>query len=539
MKTGLFFLSLFIVSISWSQSLQEANDWFDNYEYDKAAEIYSKYAESKELQVEDSKRLTYSYYVTGQHQKCLPIVETLVTMDDTEPMFYFIHAESNMGVKKYDQAIDLYKKYQSMDTEFDVTNKIASCEYLKMKPQDAFVSNSIMQDNSSRAEHTGGAFGEDILSYKELGMDSLGNSIESDSVFNAEFFIVRPFVSSKDGSVNQINFPDSIPNISIPSIALDNSTSKVYFTVMRPTSKNDIDAVPHIFIGDYLKGSYTVANIKPWIYSGYDDSTACGYATLNSAGNMMVFSKSGALTKGSDIYYSEKNSSGWSFPKVLENVNTSSEEMFPLFNGDSILSFASDGRLGYGGLDIYTASINGNEVSNVKHLSNPVNSFKDDFNFVYYSVDSARYSSNRSGGKGDDDMYFVKFREPVIEKIDTVIPFVEKWVDQMVYFDFDKFTLQKDEKIIDELIKYLKDNSDKTIILTGHTDARGNKFYNHNLGLQRANQVKDELVTLGISRSQIIAYSKGISQPQVDCETKRCSEEEHAKNRFVTIKLNK
>ncbi len=81
-------------------------------------------------------------------------------------------------------------------------------------------------------------------------------------------------------------------------------------------------------------------------------------------------------------------------------------------------------------------------------------------------------------------------------------------------------------------------NSSKTIILTGHTDARGTDYYNHSLGLKRANQVKDQLATLGINRSQIIAYSKGISQPQVDCSSKQCSEEDHAKNRFVTIKLS-
>ena len=213
--------------------------------------------------------------------------------------------------------------------------------------------------------------------------------------------------------------------------------------------------------------------------------------------------------------------------------------MFPLFIGDSLLSFASDGRLGYGGLDIYLAELNGSLVSKVSHFSKPVNSMNDDFNFVYYSIDSARYSSNRPGGSGDDDIYFIKITEPII--IDTVVPidpFITNWIDQIIYFDFDKFTLKKGDKIIDELIVFLKKNEKVTISVTGHADARGTLDYNDKLGLKRANQVKNELVSLGILEEQITTYTKGKTSPQVDC-SKGCSEKDHAKNRFAVIKLLK
>ena len=69
--------------------------------------------------------------------------------------------------------------------------------------------------------------------------------------------------------------------------------------------------------------------------------------------------------------------------------------------------FSSDGRVGLGGLDVYGAGILPNgSFSEVQNLGAPVNTNYDDF--AYY-IDSQTkngfFSSNREGGKGDDDIY--------------------------------------------------------------------------------------------------------------------------------------
>ncbi len=538
MKALLLIVTVVSLSTGWSQSLQEANRWFDNYEYAKAAEIYKQYSENEQLPTDDFKRYAYAYYITGEYAKCLPLVDSLVQQKNIEPVFIYIQGECNLGLENYDEAKASYIKYQSLDDEYKVENKIASCDYLKTVAQMGYVVNKSIATNTSKADFTGGSFGENKVLYKELGLDSIGTVIESGDMSQSELFLVRPLVVTDDGSLNQIAFPDSIPNFSVPSIAYSNASNKVYFTVMQPVSKVEIDAVPHIYEGEFVDSSNSVVNMKRWQFSGYEDTTACGYATINSAGNKLIFSKIGSRTKGADLYYSNWNNGKWSLPIELENVNSNGNEMFPLFNGDSILSFSSDGQLGFGGLDVYLASWDGNSATNVTHFASPVNSIDDDFNFVYYSADSARYSSNRIGGKGDDDIYFIKFKEPLIEEPVIVKPptFTETWVDQIIYFDFDKFNLQKDEKIIEELIAYLKKNENKRISVIGHTDARGTEKYNMELGLKRANRVKNELASLGINKEQIDVVSKGKSDPQVDCSG-GCSEQNHAKNRFVLIQL--
>jgi outer membrane protein OmpA-like peptidoglycan-associated protein len=81
--------------------------------------------------------------------------------------------------------------------------------------------------------------------------------------------------------------------------------------------------------------------------------------------------------------------------------------MFPFLVGDTTLYFSSTGHVGLGGLDIFYTSLNNDEQ--VKNIGYPLNSHYDDFSFVCFPSEIVGYlSSNRKGGKGDDDIYTAK-----------------------------------------------------------------------------------------------------------------------------------
>ncbi|GHT45679.1 peptidoglycan-associated lipoprotein [Endomicrobiia bacterium] len=83
-----------------------------------------------------------------------------------------------------------------------------------------------------------------------------------------------------------------------------------------------------------------------------------------------------------------------------------------------------------------------------------------------------------------------------------------------VYFDFDKSDLTSDAlETLKENAKRLKDNSELTVIIEGHTDNRGTAEYNLSLGQRRATKVKEYYVQLGVAGDRIKTISYGREKP--------------------------
>lgn len=142
------------------------------------------------------------------------------------------------------------------------------------------------------------------------------------------------------------------------------------------------------------------------------------HPTLNKDGSKLYFASDMPGTLGqSDIFYVTIDANGgFSVPQNLgTDVNTEGRETFPYISEDDILYFSSDGRPGLGGLDVFaTNSEKGVGKNQVVNLGAPINTEEDDFSFVVDAENKKGYfASNRSGGKGNDDIYsFIELESP-------------------------------------------------------------------------------------------------------------------------------
>jgi len=91
--------------------------------------------------------------------------------------------------------------------------------------------------------------------------------------------------------------------------------------------------------------------------------------------------------------------------------------------------------------------------------------------------------------------------------------------------------------VSDEYIKKLKlvldNNPSAKVEVTGHCDNTGSEAFNKILGQKRADFVKSYLVNAGINTDQIVASSKGFSEPVMPNSTR----EGRAANRRTEIKV--
>ena len=153
---------------------------------------------------------------------------------------------------------------------------------------------------------------------------------------------------------------------------------------------------------------------------GGDSSSSIGHPTLSSDENTILFSADFPNgSGGQDIYIAHRKKKGDKFmlPRNLGTIiNTSGEELFPFLRNDTLLYFASNGHIGMGGLDLYRVTIKGDTAaSKVENMGNPINSSGDDFGITFNpnQFESGFFSSNRSGGRGQEDIY--SFSLPPIE----------------------------------------------------------------------------------------------------------------------------
>jgi peptidoglycan-associated lipoprotein len=116
---------------------------------------------------------------------------------------------------------------------------------------------------------------------------------------------------------------------------------------------------------------------------------------------------------GLDIYSAQMDSRG-RFGRVRNlgaEINTAGDELFPYVAENSKLYFSSNSHPGYGMLDIFVVNrVNGR--TSVDNLGQPVNSTSDDFGIFLFRADRGFFTSNRDGGKGDDDIYTFVNEDP-------------------------------------------------------------------------------------------------------------------------------
>lgn len=105
-----------------------------------------------------------------------------------------------------------------------------------------------------------------------------------------------------------------------------------------------------------------------------------------------------------------------------------------------------------------------------------------------------------------------------------------------INFEFDKATLTADSRTaLDEIARGLKGQPTMQVTLEGHTDAKGSDAYNLRLSRERANAVRDYLISQGVEAARLRAEGHGETRPVADNTT----EEGRAQNRRVEFKVMK
>ncbi|AXT56574.1 hypothetical protein D1815_12670 [Aquimarina sp. AD1] len=180
-----------------------------------------------------------------------------------------------------------------------------------------------------------------------------------------------------------------------------------------------------IYKATYENGKWK--HVKELPFNSDEYSTA--HPALSPDGKYLYFASDMPGSYGkSDIYVVAVNEDGsYGTPENLGGlINSAGRETFPHVSDTGKLFFASDGHVGFGGLDIFMVLPNQQRSGwQVYNMGAPINSAADDFTFIIDEENKMGYfASNRGGGRGGDDIY--GFRQMIsLEKYRDYMPKVK------------------------------------------------------------------------------------------------------------------
>ena len=202
------------------------------------------------------------------------------------------------------------------------------------------------------------------------------------------------------------------------SATFDKKFKTIYFT--RCVDQDGSNLACDIYYAPIMGSNFGASQPLYLVDREQDDSTQIGHPAMSAEGDYMVFASdlAGGFG-GKDLWFAAFNDDNetWGLPKNLgASINTEGDEMFPTFRANGALYFSSNGHGGLGGFDLCFADKREGVMafSEVVTLPYPLSSANDELGIIFKGqTNSGILSSNRNGGKGQDDLY--EFRLPPME----------------------------------------------------------------------------------------------------------------------------
>ena len=397
--TLIFVMASGIISAQ-NQYTKTADKLFDRYEYVDAAKEYLKLAEGSKADNYVYKQLAESYYNVFNTKEAVKWYAKVVEQKQDAETYYkyaqMLKAEGNF--KEADKQMQQFAQLAPNDQR--AKTFVSNPNYLpELKGQTKLYDIAKSDVSSDKTD-----FGAVLTNDNNVYFASARNTSKRNSNFNDEPYLdIYKATYNANGTISEAVAVDNLnTKWHDGPVSITNDGNTMYYGSESFNEKEYVKdkakkaKFGKIYLYKATKQGDTWSNSKPLPFNNkeYDVRNP----SISKDGKTLYFSSNmpGGFG-GEDIWKVSVNGDEYGTPENLgAKVNTEANESFPFITDDNVLFFSSNGKTGFGGLDVFKMDLNkGSEAMNV---GEPVNTSKDDFAFTYNATKKVGFfSSNRDG----------------------------------------------------------------------------------------------------------------------------------------------
>lgn len=399
-------------------TMQAAREAVEKKEYSVAREnyqaVYSK-TKNKDEKNEACFQTAECYYMANDMKNAENWYRKTVKADPKNAEAQYKLAQTLKANQKYNEAIIEFNNYKKMapGDAAKIEEEVRGIELgLKWKNEKTrYVVENVKPLNTKWSDFAPMYFKKDQLYFtsdREKGAS--GKTYGWTSNFFTDIYRVRYKKDRKKPNYIRYETPVLLDKnlINTPyndgTVAFDTRGNVMYYT--QCNGKDNKGKFCRIWVTNLAGQEWG----EPQVLDFSLDSFNAGHPSLSKDNQIMYFSSDmpGSIG-GKDIWYVtySKRSKTWGDPVNLgPTVNTEKDEVYPFVHDDGTLYFSSNGHVGMGGMDIFYTTGAATDWSTPVNMKAPINSAGDDFSIILdQDKETGYFSSNREGGRGQDDIY--------------------------------------------------------------------------------------------------------------------------------------